>query len=116
MIISTIGFTAYALSIHRLGDNLSMALTVFLIVACGSLLILPFYVAETIFVKPVPVTASAIRTLAYLALFTSVLTTYTWNLCNNAIGPHRAAVFINLFPFYSAGLAVAYLRGLLAPV
>jgi drug/metabolite transporter (DMT)-like permease len=109
VVISTIAFTAYALNIHSLPGDLSMALTAFLIIACGTILILPFYIAETILVKPVPVTLAAIGSLAYLALFTSVLTIYIWNLCNNSIGPHRAAVFLNLFPFYSAGLAVAYL-------
>ncbi len=86
VVISTMAFTAYALNIARLPSDLPMAVVVFLIVACGSLLILPFYIAETIFVKPVPVTAFSVAALTYLALFTSVLTIYIWNLCNNAIG------------------------------
>lgn len=109
VLVSVFGFTAYALNIHRLPGEFSMALTVFLVVACGTLLILPFYIAETLFVKAVPVTVFAIGSIAVLSLLTSVFSIYIWNLCNNSIGPHRAAVFINLFPFYSAGLAVAYL-------
>ena len=94
---------------QRLPGDLSMALVVLLIVICGSLLILPFYIAESIFVKPVPVTPTSVGALAVLALLTSVLTTFAWNICNRSVGPHRAAVFINLFPFYTAGLAVTFL-------
>ncbi len=108
-ILSMSGFSAYAVNIFRLPADLGPAEQLFGIILGGSALLLPFYIAETMFYTPMPFNALALKAVLSLAILVSFLSMLIWNLGNQAIGPERASVFINLIPIFAAILAVIFL-------
>jgi drug/metabolite transporter (DMT)-like permease len=107
--IATFGYAAYALNVYRLPHEMGLFTSLFLVSVAGTVVIFPFYVWETVAVRPVPLSWEAIGAAATLAILWSVLSVFTWNAGNRAVGPSRAGIFVNLFPVFSAALAIAFL-------
>jgi drug/metabolite transporter (DMT)-like permease len=108
------GFSAYAVNIRRLPAGLNPVEALFGIVVAGSLLLLPFYALESMLYRPMPLTPAAVAAVLALALLVSCLAMLLWNLGNQAVGPNRASVFMNLIPVFGATLAIALLDESLA--
>jgi drug/metabolite transporter (DMT)-like permease len=104
-----LGLSAYALNLRRLPSDLSMIESLFVITLTGSLLLLPFYVLESLVFMPVPFGRTTVGVVLALALLVSVFGNLMWNVGNTIIGPSRAAIFINLIPLFGAVLAVGIL-------
>jgi len=103
------GLASYALNLRKLPNELSVVESLFGITVAGSLMLLPFYIVESMFYATVPVSTSTVIVVVELALLVSVFGNLMWNLGNKIIGPSRAAIFINLIPLFGAILAVAFL-------
>ncbi len=103
------GLASYALNLRKLPKELSVVESLFGITVAGSLMLLPFYIVESMFYATVPVSTSTVIVVVELALLVSVFGNLMWNLGNKIIGPSRAAIFINLIPLFGAILAVAFL-------
>lgn len=103
------GFSGYALNLHRLPRELSGVESLFAITVAGTVLLLPFYVVESIVWKTVPVSTTSIGAILVLALLVSVFGNLMWNAGNRLIGPARAAIFINLIPVFGTVLAIILL-------
>ena len=76
----------------------------------GCVIVLPFYVIETLVYKPGPISANAIYAIVALSLVSTVFGTLMWNLGNKLIGPSRAGMFINLIPVFAAIMAIIFLN------
>jgi len=107
--IATFGFAIYALNVHRLPGQMGLFTSLFVIGMTGSILVLPAYIYETVAVRPMPLTWESFSATATLAVFMTVLSIFLWNAGNRAIGPSRAGIFVNLFPVFSAALAIVFL-------
>jgi drug/metabolite transporter (DMT)-like permease len=107
--VATFGFAAYALNVYRLPHEMGVLTSVTFVGLGASLTLLPVYVWESVSVRPVPPTWEAFLAIAAVSLFMTVLSIFTWNAGNRAIGPARAGVFVNLFPVFSAALAITFL-------
>ena len=107
--VSTFGFAAYALNIHRAPGEMSLFASLFVIGIAGSLAVLPGYIYESVAIRPMPLSWQAFWTVATLAVFMTVLSMFLWNAGNRAIGPSRAGIFVNLFPLFCAILAIVFL-------
>ncbi len=103
------GLASYALNLRKLPKELSVVESLFGITVAGSLMLLPFYIVESMFYATVPVSTSTVIVVVELALLVSVFGNLMWNLGNQIIGPSRAAIFMNLIPLFGAILAVAFL-------
>lgn len=103
------GFASYSINIKNIPAQLSTLEALFAIIMIGCALLLPFYLLETVFYRPMPVTGTAITVVLVLALFVAVLGMVTWNIGNQMLGPATASVFINLIPVFGAILAVMFL-------
>jgi len=108
-LVAIIGFSSYALNLKKLPSELSVTESLFGITIAGSLMLLPFYVLESVYYAPVPVSASTFWVVIELALLVTVFGNLMWNKGNRIIGPNRAAIFINLIPIFGALLAVTFL-------
>ena len=82
-------------------------LTAFVVV--GVLWIAPFYAWETARGARVPVNATSILTVLYVALAASVAAYAFWNRGVAEVGANRAGVFLHLMPAFGTVLAVALL-------
>ena len=75
--------------------------------AIGTLLILPFYLAETAAGWPMPVSRTSILSVLYVAIFPSVLAYLFWNHAIARIGPEKTGHFSHLIPVF--GILIATL-------
>lgn len=108
-LLSMCGFAGYAVSLYRLPHELSYAESLFGIIVMGSLALLPFYLIESYFFTPMPVSMGILGVVFTLALLVSVLGMLMWNYGNRVVGPSRAVAFINLIPVFGVILASAFL-------
>lgn len=103
------GFALYALNIRKIPPELNAPEALFGIIVAGCALLLPFYLAETLFVQPVPLTGVSLAAILSLALLVSCLAMLTWNTGNRLIGPAKASIFMNLIPVFGTLLAMIFL-------
>lgn len=109
-LLAMAGFSGYAVNVRRLPAALSPVEALFGVIVAGTFLLLPFYVLESVIYRPMPLTLEAAAAVLALALLVSCLAMLLWNLGNQAIGPNRASIFMNLIPVFGAGLAVGFLH------
>ena len=108
-LVAMCGFSAYAINVYRIPSRLSFVESLFGIIVAGSVMLLPFYIAESFFYRPMPVDAGSVLAVLALALLVSVLGMLMWNFGNRRVGPSRAAVFISLIPVFGVLLATTFL-------
>ncbi|MGH8034502.1 MAG: DMT family transporter, partial [Lysobacterales bacterium] len=108
-LLAMCGFAGYALNLRRLPRELPAVVALFAITASGTLMLLPFYLWETVMVQPVPFTLASTGTILVLALLVTVFGNLCWYAGNRIIGPSRASIFINLIPVFGIVLAMAFL-------
>lgn len=110
ILLGSIGYSLYAINLRKIPNTLSPSAALFMIIVTGCVIVLPFYVIETILYKPVPLSAHAIYAIVALSLVSTVFGTLMWNQGNQLIGPSRAGMFINLIPVFAAIMAIIFLN------
>ena len=108
-LLAMCGFAAYAINIYRIPEELNILESLFGIIVSGCLVLLPFYLLESYFYKPVPISLTSLWAIPLLALLVSVFSMLIWNFGNRIIGPARATVFIYLIPVFGIILATTLL-------
>lgn len=108
-LLAMFAFAGYALTLPRLPRELGGLTVLFAIAVTGTLMLLPVYIWESLFIGTVPVTVESVGAILALALLVSVLGNLNWNTGNRIIGPARAAIFINLIPVFGTLLAFVFL-------
>ena len=106
--IAVIFYAAYSvmLKFRRGIGPLAFLLATF---APGTLMLLPFYAWESVVVAPVQPTWVTLGSIAYVAIFPSILSFLFFNRGVELIGPNRAGVYLHLMPLFGAILAVLLL-------
>jgi drug/metabolite transporter (DMT)-like permease len=79
----------------------------FAIACVGELVVLPFYLGETAFGRPMIWTWSSIIALVAVGLFSSVLAYIFWNRGVEQVGAPVAGLFVHLMPVF--GIVLAWL-------
>jgi len=70
---------------------------------------LPFYVAETALVGPMPVTVPSVLAVGYISLFASILAYLAFNRVVEIAGANTAGLTVYLVPVFGTVLAVTLL-------
>lgn len=109
MLCAVIGWSLYAVFVHRREYRPSPDILLFFIAVVGTICMLPFYAAEVYFVGGFEPRAVYGLAMIYLAAFPTLLATHFWNQAIHSLGANRAAVFINLIPVSGVFLAVIFL-------
>ena len=109
VLLAMLGFATYGINIRKIPAEFHVTESLFAIIVLGALLLLPFYIAESLTYMTMPVTARAGMIVVALALLVSVIGMSLWTRGNQLIGPNRAAVYVNLIPLFGMLLAVAFL-------
>jgi drug/metabolite transporter (DMT)-like permease len=76
---------------------------------CGLLMILPFYLWETVTVRAMPTDWNTAWIVGYVALFASIVAYLCYNRGIELVGPSRAALTAHMLPVFAAILAVIFL-------
>ena len=109
ILLGSMGYSLYVINLRKIPETLSPSEALFMIIVTGCILVLPFYVIETLFYKPVPFSATAIYAIVSMSLVSTVFGTLMWNRGNQLIGPSRAGMFINLISIFAAIMAILFL-------
>jgi drug/metabolite transporter (DMT)-like permease len=75
----------------------------------GCLCLLPFYLWEISVIGGFALTPGVAGSIAYVALFPSIVAYFCWNRGVAVIGANRTGLFINLIPVFAAILAIVFL-------
>lgn len=109
VLLAMFGFATYAINIRRIPRRYTVTDSLFVVIVFGLPWLLPFYLLESAFYRPLPFSGEAALTVLALALLVSVVGMLMWTRGNQLIGANRASVYINLLPLFGAGLAVGFL-------
>jgi drug/metabolite transporter (DMT)-like permease len=77
--------------------------------ALGAALLLPFYITETLLVRPVPVSGALVLAVGYVAIFASILAYLAFNRVVALLGANTAGLTVHLVPVFGVILAVLLL-------
>ena len=75
----------------------------------GCMGLLPVYLWEVFTFGGFPVTPTTLGSIAYVAVFPSIVAYFCWNRGVAVIGANRTGLFINLIPMFTAILAILFL-------
>jgi drug/metabolite transporter (DMT)-like permease len=114
VLLAMFGFAGYAINIRRIPQEYTPAQSLFAIIICGIIPLLPLYLTETAMYKAVPFNWHTFQVVIILSLLVSVLGMLMWTRGNQLLGPNRAAVYMNLLPLFGAILAVLFLGEVIA--
>jgi drug/metabolite transporter (DMT)-like permease len=108
MLAAIVSYAAYTalLRLRPAVHGLSFAFATF---AIGAVLLLPVYIGETLLAKPMPVTATSVLAIAYVALFASILAYLAYNRVVELLGANTAGLTVHLVPVFGVILAVLLL-------
>jgi drug/metabolite transporter (DMT)-like permease len=109
VLLAMLGFATYGINIRKIPAQFHVTESLFAIIVLGLLLLLPFYVAESMAYKTMPANTETAGVVIALALLVSVAGMSMWTRGNQLIGPNRAAVYVNLLPLFGTVLAIIFL-------
>lgn len=75
----------------------------------GTIIIVPFYLWETLYVRVMPLGMTSFAVIAYVAIFPSIISYLCFNRGVELIGANRAGLFIHLIPVFGSLMAIFFL-------
>ncbi len=75
----------------------------------GAFMLLPFYIWETISQRAVSWDGVTLASVAYVAIFPSIISFLCFNRGVELIGANRAGLFLYLMPLFGGGMAIVFL-------
>jgi len=115
MLGAIVAWARYAVGIHRAKDLPDGDVLLFYIAVVAVACLLPLYIVEARYVREINPTPTAIAGIAYLAVGSTVLAIFLWNLSIRSVGASRAGMFVNLIPVFGAVFAMVFLGERLYP-
>lgn len=106
--VAVICYAAYS-ALLRLRPRIGPLAFLFATFAPGATMLLPFYVWESLAGQPVRWTLVSVGSIAYVAVFPSIVSFLFFNRGVELAGANRAGVFLHLMPVFGAGFAVVLL-------
>jgi drug/metabolite transporter (DMT)-like permease len=105
MLAAVVSYAMYTALLRRRPTvhGLSLAVATF---AIGALLLLPFYIVETISGRPLPLNATSMLAIGYVSVFASILSYLSYNRAVALVGPNTAGLTIYLVPVFGTVLAI----------
>ena len=108
MIVAVVLYALYSALLVKRPDIHPLSLLVCTF-GLGALGLLPLYLWEISAVGAFALTPGVAGSIAYVALFPSIVAYFCWNRGVAVIGANRTGLFINLIPVFAAILAIVFL-------
>ncbi|MEZ5534493.1 MAG: DMT family transporter [Thiolinea sp.] len=106
IICSVIVWGTYTVLLRKLPAELKGLPILGYTVLLGALIILPFYVLETLNGRPMPLSTVSVASVFFVALFPSVLSFLFWNHATQKLGANRTGQFAHLVPTFGILIAI----------
>jgi len=109
MLIAMPNWALYSVLLRRRPHNVTPMVVLTVTIAAGLVFLTPVFIFELIRGSDFRVNTETMLSVAYVALFASVIAYICWNRGVALIGANRAGLFMHLVPVFSALLAIAIL-------
>ena len=109
MIVGTLGFAFYTAMIPRVPPQIGAMLILVIIQVLGVIVLLPFYIVESIVYMPVPATLESLLVIAWVGTAIAVVAVGLNNIAVLALGPAKATIGLYLRTLFVTVLAMALL-------
>jgi drug/metabolite transporter (DMT)-like permease len=109
MLIAMPNWALYSVLLRRRPHNVAPMVVLTVTIAAGLAFLTPVFIFELVRGTDFQVNAETLLSVAYVALFASVIAYVCWNRGVALIGANRAGLFMHLVPVFSALLAIAVL-------
>lgn len=109
MLVAVLGWSVYAVLLPRREYTPDGLVLMFLISVTGTVFLTPAYLIEAAYVGDFVLSKEVAAAMLYLAVFPTLIATFSWNIAIRTVGPTRTAIFVNLIPISGAVLAMVFL-------
>lgn len=109
IVLATLDWSLYTVLLRKLPQGLRGTPILGFSITLGALAILPLYVYESVTFQTMPVTAVSVASIAYVAVFPSLLSYMFWNHATQKLGVNRTGQFSHLMPVFGILLATLLL-------
>lgn len=109
IVLATLDWSLYTVLLRKLPQGLRGMPILGFSITLGALAILPLYVYESLTFQTMPVTAVSVASIAYVAVFPSLLSYMFWNHATQKLGVNRTGQFSHLMPVFGILLATLLL-------
>ncbi|PCJ60693.1 MAG: EamA family transporter [Rhodospirillaceae bacterium] len=109
ILLVTLFWALYSVLLKRLPGGLHPTGVLVAVIACGLIMLLPFYVAEMASGKSMILDETSIAAILYVGVFAAAGGFLFWHSGVAKIGPNRTGVFFNLVPVFGLFLAITFL-------
>jgi drug/metabolite transporter (DMT)-like permease len=99
---AALSFAIYTLLVKKRPHELPAIVFLFLIFCLGTLFLLPVFLVDLAYAKPMVWTPAITGSLLYLGGGASVIAFLSWNRSIRQLGPAKTALFGNLIPVFSS--------------
>jgi len=106
---ASLSWAVYSVMLRKRPREMDPIAFLTVIVGFGLIFSLPFYLQEFMALGGFSLTPASLASLAYVAIFPSVLSFIFWNSSVDKVGANRAGIFIHLMPVFSIILAILFL-------
>jgi drug/metabolite transporter (DMT)-like permease len=108
MLAAVVSYAVYT-ALLRLRPPVHGLSFVFATFALGASLLLPFYIAESVLDRPMPLSLHAAAAIGYVSVFASILAYLAFNRVVALLGANTAGLVVHLVPVFGTVLAVLLL-------
>jgi drug/metabolite transporter (DMT)-like permease len=109
MLVSVFGFAMYAVLLPRSPREVPAIVLLNLVQMLGILLLLPLYIWETIYIRPVEVNAETMIAILWATIFIGIGALWLWNIGVTAVGANVSSAFIYVRTISIAIMAILIL-------
>ncbi|WP_312755857.1 DMT family transporter [Rummeliibacillus suwonensis] len=110
VIIALVLWSVYSLLVKQYAKELPGHSTFFVSIAVGIVMLLPFYIYETLTTTMVVHwSATSIFAILYTGILASIVAFIAWNTGVVKLGTNRAGIYLNLIPVFASIFAVIFI-------
>ena len=109
IVLATLDWSLYTVLLRKLPQGLRGMPILGFSITLGALAILPLYLYESVTFQTMPVTTISVASIAYVAVFPSLLSYMFWNHATQKLGVNRTGQFSHLMPVFGILLATLLL-------
>lgn len=103
-------WSLYSTNLKRYPEGLHPLVYLLMINIIGQVFIAPLYVIDLLNQRYFEINWATVSTIAYVAIFTSVIAFIFWNRAVREVGANKAGPFVHLMPVFSTILAMIFLN------
>lgn len=110
VLAAAFAFSFYNILVKKKPAGISTKSFLFTTFTIGTILLVPFFIAELMHTVPVQWDGKLVFDILYLGIAASIISFFLWNIAINCLGAGRTALFGNLIPVFASIEAVLILH------